>query len=132
MLSSLLCVALLAADLSGTWIGKMPTRKGDFEDIAFRLTQNGSKISGKMYGDYQSTPIAEGTVAGDMVTFVLNAQEQAGNQINESRIRFTGKITGDEMELVRDREASKNAGDGGAVHIKNDTAKPICHLKRLP
>ena len=132
MVSVLLPLLLLAgADLSGIWIGKMATRNGEFQDIAFQLTQNGSKLTGKMYGDYQSTPIAVATIAGDVVTFVINAQEQSGNQINETRIRFTGKINGDEMELFRERESSVNAGNGGAVQIKN-TPKQVCRLKRLP
>ena len=84
-----------------------------------------------MYGDYLSTPISEGTVSGDLVTFIVNTQEQTGNQINETRIRFTGRLKDGEMELFRERETSTNAGNGGAVQIKGN-AKQTCRLKRLP
>lgn len=128
----LTCVsALSAADISGTWLGKMPLRRGDYRDMAFKLTQDGTHVGGKMYGDYRSSPITEGTVSGDLVTFIVIAQEQTGNQISDTRTRFTGRITGSEMELVRDREASTNAGNGGLVQIK-DAPKETIRLKRLP
>ena len=109
----------------------MPGRNGELKDIAFQFTQKGAVLGGKMYGDYQSTPIAEGTVSGDLVTFTVNTQEQTGNQINETRIRFTGRIKGGEMELFRERETSTNAGNGGAVQIKGNP-RQACRLKRLP
>ena len=83
-----------------------------------------------MYGDYESTPLT-GTVVGELVTFIVNAQEQAGNQINDTRLRFTGRLKDGELELFRERESSTNAGDGGLVQIKNNT-KQTLHLKRLP
>jgi hypothetical protein len=127
------CVAsaLLGSDISGTWIGHMPGRNGETKDIAFQFAQKGATLGGKMYGDYQSTPISEGTVSGDLVTFIVNTQEQTGNQINETRIRFTGRLKDGEMELFREREASTNAGNGGAVQVKGN-AKQTCRLKRLP
>ncbi len=105
------------------WLGEKP-------DVSFKFIQTGSVLKGKMYGDYESTPFA-GTVSGDLVTFIVNAQEQAGNQINDTRLRFTGKLKDGEQELYRERESSTNAGDGGLVHIKNNT-KQLLRLKRLP
>lgn len=133
LLLGTICVAsaLLGSDLSGTWIGQMPGRKGELKDIAFQFTQKGAALAGKLYGDYQSTPITEGTVSADLVTFIVVTQEQTGNQINETRIRFTGRVKDGEMELFRERETSTNAGNGGAVQIK-DSSKQMCHLKRLP
>ncbi|MBV8819376.1 MAG: hypothetical protein JO022_13540 [Acidobacteriaceae bacterium] len=130
VLLATLTTTLSAADITGFWLGKMPTRKDDYQELAFRFTQNGSVLTGKMYGDYNSTPISEGVVSGDSITFIVNLHEQAGNQINETRVRFTGKVTGDEIELVRERESSLNAGNGGAVQMKNN-AKQSCHLKLL-
>jgi hypothetical protein len=103
-LAALLCgLSALAADVTGIWVGQMPTRNGETVDIAFQFTQNGTKISGKLYGDYKSSPIVEGLIAGDLVTFVVLAQEQAGNQINDSRLRFTGALKDGEIELTRER-----------------------------
>jgi hypothetical protein len=126
-----LAPALFAADVSGIWVGQMATRNGEFQDVAFKFTQHGANLGGKMYGDYQSQTISQGTIAEDLVTFIVNAPEQNGNQINDTRIRFTGKIVNGEMELTREREGSTSAGSGAVVQLKNSTKQAI-RLKRLP
>jgi len=107
--------AACAADLSGIWMGQMEVRNGQKVDVAFQLKQQGTQLRGKLYGDYESSPIVSGIVAGKLVTFVVEAQEQAGNQINQTRLRFTGSLDGDELELVREREGSRNAGNKGGA-----------------
>ena len=71
---------MFAADLTGIWVGQVPTRNGEFTDIAFQFTQSGTKLSGKLYGDYRSSPIIEGIVAGDLVTFVVAALASRANR----------------------------------------------------
>ena len=139
LLTSLLCaVSLPAADFGGTWMGRIPIGfNGQHlrmsEQIAIKLIQNGTKLEGKLYGDYQSAPIIEGKVSGDEIDFVVIAQEQAGNQINQSRLHFTGILQKDgEIELSRVREGSTNAGNSGAYQYKADRAKSTFRLKRLP
>jgi hypothetical protein len=128
---ALLCAwALPAADLTGIWIGQIPARNGEMQDIAFKFTQNGTTLGGKLYGDYQSTPITEGKISGDQITFVVNAPEQAGNQINRARLSFSGSIQAGEIELTREREGATNAGDGGVVQFRGN-AKQTFRLKRL-
>jgi hypothetical protein len=127
---SLICASLLAADFNGVWVGQIPGRNDMFIDVAFKFVQNGTKLSGKVYGDYRSTPISEAIVAGDLITFVVITQEQAGNQINETRVRFTGKMIDGEIELTREREAATNAGNSGSAHLRNNS-KQTFRLKRL-
>src|SRR3954452_12235332 len=124
----LLTSTLFCADLSGIWIGHIPARNNEMLDIAFKIVQTGNDLSGKLYGDYQSSPIVEGKVTGDHVNFVVVAAEQAGNQINETRLRFTGTLVNGEMELTRERERSKTAGNGGNVEFKGN-AKQAFKLK---
>jgi hypothetical protein len=145
---------VFAADLTGIWVGQIPGRNGEPQDIAFKFTQNGITLGGKLYGDYQSAPISEGKISGDRVTFVVIAPEQAGNQINKAKLRFSGSITtqasargnenpqpqasargnpeppSGEMELTREREGATNAGDGGTVQFRGN-AKQTFRLKRL-
>ena len=123
--------ALCAADVSGIWMGQIPGRNGEPQDIAFKFSQSGATLKGKLYGDYQSTPITDGKVAGDEVSFIVVAPEQAGNQINQTRLRFTGSIKDGEIELTRERESATNAGNGGVVQFKGN-AKQIFRIKRLP
>jgi hypothetical protein len=122
-------VALYGSDLSGIWVGQIPTRNGD-QDIAFKFTQNGATVGGKLYGDYQSTAITEGKISGDQISFILIAPEQSGNQINEAKYRFTGSIKDGAIELTREREGATNAGNGGGVQFKGN-AKQTFRLKRL-
>jgi hypothetical protein len=126
----LFALSLPGADLAGIWIGQIPGRNGDLQDIAFKITQTGTTLGGKLYGDYQSTPITEGKISGDQVAFLVIAPEQSGNQINQTRLRFTGSIKAGEIELTREREGSTNAGNGGGVQFKGNT-KQTFHLKRL-
>ena len=121
---------LSAAELAGIWIGQIPGRNGEMQDVAFKFTQNGTTIGGKLYGDYQSTPISEGKISGDQITFVVIAPEQAGNQINRARLSFSGSIQGGEIELTREREGATNAGNGGVVQFRGN-AKQTFRLKRL-
>lgn len=125
-----LCTCLCGADLSGIWTGQIPTRNNEKVDVAFQLKQDGAKLAGKLYGDYKSTPIVEGKVKGDQITFVVVASEQAGNQINETRLKFTGTLKDGELELVREREASTNAGNGGVVQFRGNTTTTF-RLKKL-
>src|SRR5437016_3899828 len=122
--------AALAGDFAGIWIGQVPGRNGEPQDVAFQFTQDGDKLGGKQYGDYQSTPISEGRISGDQVSFILLAPEQSGNQINKARLRFTGILKGGEIELTREREGATNAGNGGAVQFRG-AAKQTFRIKRL-
>ena len=127
----LLVSPLAAADLTGIWVGRIPGRNGELQDIAFQFRQTGAKLEGKLYGDYQSSPIVQGTVAGPLVTFVVSGAEQSGNQINETQTRFTGKLENGEIELLRERESSHNAGNSGAVEQRRNTPRQSFTLKRL-
>ena len=121
---------LFAGDITGIWIGQIPARNGELQDISFKFTQDGATLGGKLYGDYQSTPITEGKISGDQVTFLVIAPEQSGNQINRTNLRFSGSIKAGEIELTREREGSTNAGHGGGVQFKGNT-KQTFRLKRL-
>ncbi len=126
-----LAATLAGSDLTGIWVGQIPNRNGDLLDIAFKLTQDGANLSGKLYGDYGSSPIVKGSVDGDQILFIVVSPEQNGNQINSSRLRFTGHIDGSEIELTRERESSTNAGNSGGVESKKGNPKQTFRLKRL-
>ncbi len=122
--------AAFSADFSGIWIGKMSSRGGELQDVSFQFVQTGKKLSGKLYGDYKSSRIVEGTVDEYGINFVVIAEEQAGNQINETRLRFTGCMKSGELELTREREQSVNAGNSGGAQIR-EGPKQTLWLKKL-
>ncbi len=126
----LLAPAASAASLTGIWVGRITVREGLEQDIAFQFQQRGEKLTGKLYGDSGSTRIAKGRVTGDTLWFVVITSEQAGNQLNTTRLRFEGKLLGETLELTRQRESSTNAGNAGGVQTRSDARQPIT-LKRL-
>ena len=81
-----LAVCAWAGDLSGIWIGQLPTRNGEYVDIAFKFTQDGARARRQALRRLSEHAGSwKGKVTGDQVAFVVVAQEQAGNQINETR-----------------------------------------------
>src|SRR5690242_1209157 len=57
--------ALGADDVSGIWTGQIAGRNGEPQDITFRFKQEGTVLTGKMYGDGDDIPITAGKIAGD-------------------------------------------------------------------
>jgi hypothetical protein len=95
--------SLFGADLSGIWTGQTVDRNGDPQDVSFRFAQSGDAISGKMYGENESTPISDGKIDGDTIRFVVVTE--LNGQIN--RTIYSGHILsakGDEIEITRERE----------------------------
>lgn len=133
--AAMLCVSaasLWAADLSGVWTGQLPGRNGTFTDIVFKLVQTGNVITGKLYGDFNSYAIIEGkTGEAGQIEFVVVTREQRGNEINDTRFKFTGAVKdGGELELTRERQSVAKVGSGEPVTVRNDT-KPVIKLKQL-
>ena len=124
-------VNLSAADLSGIWMGNVTGgRRNTVTDYAFQFTQNGTTLTGKLYLDYGSTPILKGTIDGDKISFQVVAREQSGNEINQSVLRFTGTLKDGEIEITREREEIRAAGNSGAAVVR--PGAQTFRLKRLP
>jgi len=128
---ALSAMALPAADVSGMWLGSATTgRRNQVLDFAFQFAQKGPALTGKIYLDYGSVPILKGTVDGDKISFEVVAREQNGNEISESVFRFTGTIADGEIELTRERQEMRNAGNGGTGVARPGEMK--FKVKRLP
>jgi hypothetical protein len=108
---------LAAANVSGIWTGQVTDKNGDPVDLSFRFEQNGDKLAGKMYGDNESTPITDGKVDGDQVTFSV------GSELNGSISSFVyvGKIEGGEIIVTREHLPVKPKGP----------PKQVVRLKRV-
>ena len=124
-------MALQATDLSGFWLGTLTGgRRNQVQDFAFQFVQKGAVLTGKLYLGYDSTPILKGTIEGDHIAFQIVAREQSGNEINQSVFRFTGTLKDGEIEITREREEIRAAGNSGAAFAKPGTQ--TFRLKRLP
>ena len=103
-----LSASVTAASLSGIWTGSTVDRNGDPQDISFRFTQTGDAITGKMYGDNESTPISEGKISGDTIRFVIITElnGQISKTIYTGHIVHSEKGAGEEIEMNREREGA--------------------------
>jgi hypothetical protein len=90
---------LLAANATGIWNGQLTDKNGDPVDLSFRFEQNGDKLTGKMYGDNESTPIKDGKVDGAQITFSVDAE--LNGQI--SHFVYIGTLEGGEINITRQR-----------------------------
>ncbi len=127
----LTAATLPAADITGTWLGSLTGgKRGQTQDFAFQFVQKGTVLTGKLYLDYGSTPILKGTVEGDQIAFQVVAREQNGNEINQAVLRFTGTLKDGGIEITREREAVRAAGNAGASVER--PGKQTFNLKRLP
>jgi hypothetical protein len=120
----LLAASVAASDFDGIWVGQQPGRRGESEDLAFRLKVNGESITGKMFGDEFDLPITEGSFSGDQIRFVVTTT----NYYNGTKTKFTytGAIKDGVLELVRERV--QTADDKGA---NRPAARQVLKLKRI-
>ena len=102
-------IGAIAADISGKWAAQVPGRNGT-RDTKFNLKVDGDKLTGTISVDGQDTPIADGRVSGDSVSFTAS-MDRGGNTI---KFTFAGKIAGDEIQFKR---------EGGQGQAREFTAK---------
>ncbi len=105
ILAGLVCV--YAADITGKWAAEFDSQVGNQKYI-FDFKVEGSKLTGtaisNIEGSEATTPITEGSINGDEITFVENLNYQG---MMELRITYKGKVSGDEIKF------SRTVGDAG-------------------
>ena len=120
---SLLAMSLLGADVSGIWTCQVPGRDGAMQDLSFQFVQNGDTLTGKMYGDNASTPIADAKISGNQITF--SVRSQLNGQLN--KLVYTGTVEGNEMRVKRERQPPPAAANPARGANQNQ----VLVLKRL-
>jgi hypothetical protein len=124
-----LAPALSAGDVSGIWTGQLEDRNGDSQDFSFRFAQTGDSLTGKMYGDNESTPIADGKIVGNQVSFTVTTELNGAI----SKFVYTGTWTGDEIDVTRERVNLKNGPitKNAPTNSKGPNQKQTIRLKRV-
>jgi len=110
ILVGLVCV--YATDITGKWTTEFDSQVG-VQKYVFEFKVEGTKLTGTAISKIADaaevkTPITEGTVNGDDVTFVENL-DYSGQQL---KITYKGKVAGDEINFSRDV-----AGQGGETFV---------------
>ena len=105
--------AAYAADVTGKWVAESQGRNGPTQ-TTFTFKADGAKLTGTvtspgmMGGEPTETPITDGKIDGDNISFVV-VRNFGGN---EMKITYKGKVSGDEIRMTREFPAPP-AGMGG-------------------
>ncbi len=115
-----LAFTLLAADATGKWTYEMQGRNGQSRQMTINLKQEGNTLTGSVPGmgrggQGQETPITNGKVDGDHVTFEVH-REFNGNEFVQ---KFDGHVSGDQMKL----KITMQRPDGEPRELREVTAK---------
>lgn len=103
LLSCLLAVAALAADVTGKWTAEMPGRGGQTRQVNINLKADGSTLTGTVGGPQGDTDISDGKIDGDTITFSVVREFQG----NSMKMNYTGKVSGDTIKFTVQREGGQ-------------------------
>ena len=90
-LTMVLALVAAAADISGTWKADFTTPDGTARSNTFTFKVDGAKLTGSVSGGQDETPITNGKISGDDVSFT--ADRPFGT------FTYVGKVSGDEIKL---------------------------------
>ena len=111
-----------AADVAGNWKAEFDTQIG-IQKYIYEFKVAGATVTGKATFEREQAkgevPLTEIKVNGDDIAFV----EPLNFEGTEIRIEYKGKITGDEMKLVR-QVGEFATEDVVAKRVKEGAAKP--------
>ncbi|HYW42151.1 MAG TPA: hypothetical protein VE959_04800 [Bryobacteraceae bacterium] len=82
-----------AADLNGKWKGEMKTPDGQSLEINFNFQVSGEKLTGTVANTYGEEQITDGTVKGDVISFIILA---GGGQF---KIIYKGQVVGEDLKF---------------------------------
>lgn len=96
LIAVLSCTMAFAASVEGKWKATFDTQMGT-QNYTYEFHLDGNKLTGTATNDRGATPITEGKLDGDTITFV----EPLSFNGNDIRIEYTGKIDGDQIKFTR-------------------------------
>jgi hypothetical protein len=92
-----------ATDVSGKWTAQVPGRDGQPQETTFTFKVEGDKLTGAVSGRQGDTPIADGKISGDEISFTVTRERQ-GATIKQL---YKGKVAGDEIKFTRSVEGGQ-------------------------
>ncbi len=95
-LCALMATAVLAADLNGSWVVKVPGREGQTMEQTYTFKVEGKTLTGSVTGPRGEAQIKDGSVNGANFTFSV---ERPGREGQMMTIQYKGKLEGDTITL---------------------------------
>jgi hypothetical protein len=90
-LTLLLASTTRAADISGKWKAEFNTPDGTARTNTFTFKAEGAKLTGTVAGSQDETPIQNGAINGDEISFT--AERPFG------KFTYKGKVSGNEIRM---------------------------------
>src|ERR1700732_2857634 len=99
-------VAAAAADISGKWKDEFTTPDGQARVNTFTFKVEGGKLTGTVQGSQDDTPIQNGKIDGDEISF--SAERPFGaftykGKVGAGAIKFTVEFNGQNFEMAAKR-----------------------------
>ena len=94
-LLAFVAVSAWAADPSGKWQAEFQTPNGNTVTSTFNLKADGEKLTGTVSGRMGETPIEDGKVSGDEISFTVTRKFQD----NEFKLNYKGKVAADKIDF---------------------------------
>ena len=91
LLTALLAVGAFAADVTGKWSAEVQGQNGQARTQNFDFKADGNKLTGSLEGRQGATPITDGKIDGDTISFNV-VREMNGNTMKSV---YVGKLSGD-------------------------------------
>ena len=113
----LAAITMMAADATGKWTAEMPGRDGNTMTMTMNLKVDGSTVTGTVSGRRGDTPISEGKVDGDTVSFDV-VREFQGNKMTT---HYVGKMDGDTIHFTTKTEGGMGDGQERKLDAKRAT-----------
>ena len=82
---------MLAADINGKWKAEFTSPDGTARTNTFTFKADGTKLTGTVAGSQDQTPIQNGAISGDEISFT--AERPFG------KFTYKGKVTGDQIKM---------------------------------
>ena len=117
LLSCCVALAAFAADVTGKWTYEMQGRNGAMT-ATLNLKADGSNLTGTVSGRGGETPITDGKIDGDNLSFNV-VREFNGNKFTQ---KYSGKLSGDTMSGVLDMGEYLKAKWTATRHVFGGTA----------
>jgi hypothetical protein len=92
-----------AADISGTWTGKVPM-KTQVLDQTYSFTQQGSTLTGTVTTGKGVATIQNGVVNGNSVSFTISLPMNGGL----TKLFYQGTVSGSQINFSHSREGGAN------------------------
>jgi hypothetical protein len=102
-LVALLCFTfgLAAASVDGKWTAEVPGRGGNTQTQTYTFKADGGNVTGMVTTQRGDTPIADGKLSGDALTFTVTMPGRGGGA--DQKVEYKGKVGSDSIELTFDR-----------------------------